>query len=237
MPAEKAYQLLNNEKLLATGDLSLHATLQANGRNPRGVLNTLNGNIEVRIDHGRLVKGIIVPKILMIMDIPSRLQGKFDLQNEGLPFETSSGSFAVSNGILTTTNMLLDSPIIKISTAGSYDMPTDQLDLAVVVSPFGSYTKLLQSIPLFGRLLAGERKGFTTAFFDVKGSLKDPQVINRPMKSLGAGLTGLGQLAFDVLRNTLMLPADILLPGDEKTPDPDSKPVPSPASPAPAASP
>ena len=133
--------------------------------------------------------------------------------------------------------MLLDSPIIKISTAGSYDMPTDQLDLAVVVSPFGSYTKLLQSIPLFGRLLAGERKGFTTAFFDVKGSLKDPQIINRPMKSLGAGLTGLGQLAFDVLRNTLMLPADILLPGDEKTPEPDSKPVPPPAAPAPAASP
>lgn len=226
MPAEKAYELLNNEKLLATGDLSLHATLQANGRNPLGVLNTLNGNVEARIERGHLVRGIIVPRILLIMDIPNRLQGKIDLQKEGLPFDVVSGSFAISNGILTTTNMLLDSPIIKISTAGSYDLPTDQLDLAVVVSPFGSYTKLLQSIPLFGRLLAGERKGFTTAFFDVKGSMKDPQVINRPMKSVGAGLTGLAQLAFDVLRNTLMLPAEIFSSADEKTPE--TKPVPAP---------
>ncbi|MBI5776336.1 MAG: hypothetical protein HY444_03010 [Nitrospirae bacterium] len=109
--------------------------------------------------------------------------------------------------------------------------------MAVVVSPFGSYTKLLQSIPVFGRLLAGERKGFTTAFFDVKGSLKDPQVINRPMKSVGAGLTGLGQLAFDVLRNTLMLPAEIFSPGDEKTPAPDAKPVPQSVPPPPSGSP
>jgi hypothetical protein len=132
---------------------------------------------------------------------------------------------------------LIDSPVIKISGAGTYVIPADELDMTVVVSPFGSYTKLLQSIPLFGRLLAGERKGFTTAFFDVKGSLKDPQVINRPMKSVGAGLTGLGQLAFDVLKNTLMLPAEILLPGDEKVPAPDSKTAPQPAPATPAASP
>jgi len=205
---------------------TLAGTIQGNGRHPRGLSNTLNGNVEFRIDQGRIEKGTIVPKILMILDIPSRLQGKVDLNREGMPFDKLSGTVAIQNGILTTKNLLIDSPVIKISGAGSYDMPTDQLDMALVVSPFGSYTKLLQGIPLFGKLLAGERKGFTTAFFDVKGSLQDPQIVNRPMKSVGAGLTGLAQLAFDVLRNTLMLPAEIFSSGDEKAPL--TKPAPSP---------
>lgn len=229
LPAEKLLEFVDDKQRLITGDLSLTATLQGHGRHPRGVSNTLNGTVEFRITDGRIEKGTIVPKILMILDIPSRLQGRLDLKKEGLPFDAISGSVTVENGILSTKNLLIDSPVVKISGAGTYVIPADELDLAVVVSPFGSYTKLLQSIPLFGKLIAGERRGFTTAFFDVKGSLKDPQVINRPLKSVGAGLTGLGQLAFDVLRNTLMLPVEIFSPGDERTPASDSKPAPPPS--------
>jgi len=234
LPAEKILTFLGDSQRLITGDLTLAATIQGNGKHPRGVANTLNGNLTFHIDHGRIEKGTIVPTILMILDVPSRLQGKVDLKKEGMPFEKVSGTITVEHGILTTKNFLIDSPVLKISSAGTYDIPTDELNLTVVVSPFGSYTKLLQGIPLFGRLLAGERKGFTTAFFDVQGSLKEPQIINRPMKSVGAGLTGLGQLAFDVLRNTLMLPAEIFSSGDEKAPAPDAKPAPQAVPPVPA---
>jgi len=237
LPAEKILTFLGDDQRMITGELTLAATIQGNGKHPRGVANTLNGNLTFHIDHGHIEKGTIVPKILMILDVPSRLQGKVDLKKEGMPFEKVSGTITAENGILTTKNFLIDSPVLKISSAGTYVISADELDLTVVVSPFGSYTKLLQGIPLFGRLLAGERKGFTTAFFDVKGSLKEPQIINRPMKSVGAGLTGLGQLAFDVLRNTLMLPAEIFSSGDEKAPVPDTKPAPQPIPPEPTGAP
>ncbi len=233
-PTEKLMPLMGDDQRLITGELSLSGTVQGNGRHPRGITNTLNGNMEFRIDQGRIEKGTIVPKVLMILDIPSRLQGKVDLNREGMPFEKLTGTVTIQNGILTTKNLLIDSPVIKISGAGSYDMPTDQLDMALVVSPFGSYTKLLQGIPLFGKLLAGERKGFTTAFFDVKGSLQDPQIVNRPLKSVGAGIGGLAELAFDVLRNTLMLPAEIFSSGDEKARE--AKPAPG-AAPTPPVAP
>jgi AsmA-like C-terminal region len=232
LPAERLMPFMGDDQRLITGDLTLAATIQGSGKHPRGVANTLTGNLTFHVDHGRIEKGTVVPKILMILDVPSRLQGKIDLKNEGMPFEKMSGTITFENGLLTTKNLLIDSPVIKISGAGTYVIPADELDMTVVVSPFGSYTKLLQSIPLFGRLLAGERQGFTTAFFDVKGPLKDPQVINRPMKSVGAGLTGLGRLAFDVLRNTLMLPAEILLPGDDKASAPDATPAPQAVPPA-----
>ena len=62
------------------------------------------------------------------------------------------------------------------------------------VSPFGSYSQFLKTIPLFGRLFAGDRKGIATALFSVKGSIEDPEVTYLPMKSFATGVTGLAQL-------------------------------------------
>ena len=129
-----------------------------------------------------------------------------------------TATVTVQNGLMKTQNFILDSPVLKISAVGSYDMPTDQLDMIWAVSPFGSYSQFLKSIPLFGRLVAGDRKGLATALFQVKGSANDPQVTYMPMKSFATGLSGVAQLAFDLLKNTVMLPIDILSPQDEKDP-------------------
>jgi hypothetical protein len=237
VPIEKILPLFGDQqRIVATGDLFLTATLQGNGRNPLGLTNTLNGTVEYQIKNGRLVKGILIPKILTILDIPSRLQGKIDLSGEGMPIDKFSSTVTIRNGIATSDNLLVDSPVIKIAMAGSYDIPTDQLNMEAVVSPFGSYTNLIRSIPLFGKLFKGERQGFTTAFLDIKGSFADPRIESHPIKSLGAGLTGLAQLAADVLINTLKLPAEVFGPGDEKPAAQPVPPTPS-GSPPPAASP
>ncbi|MEP7151324.1 MAG: hypothetical protein ABI856_06415, partial [Nitrospira sp.] len=55
------------------------------------------------------------------------------------------------------------------------------------------------------------------------------------MKSFTTGLTGVAQLAFDLLKNTVMLPIDILTPQEEKDPmfDPSLE-IQTPPSPLPA---
>ena len=53
--------------------------------------------------------------------------------------------------------------------------------------------------------------------FSVKGSIEDPEVTYMPMKSFATGLTGLAQLAVDVLKNTVMLPIDLVTPDDNNT--------------------
>jgi hypothetical protein len=218
VPNERFTPLFDDkQRIVATGDLSLTATIQGNGRNP-AVTNTLNGTVDYQVRNGRIVKGILIPRILTLLDIPNRLQGKLDLSGQGIPIDRISSTITIRNGIATTDNMLVDSPVVKIAMAGTYDITTDDLNLEAVVSPFGSYTHLLQSIPLFGKLFKGERTGFTTAFLDIKGPLADPRIESHPMRSLGAGLTGLARLAADVLINTLKLPAEIFGPGDEKQP-------------------
>ncbi|MSQ77141.1 MAG: DUF3971 domain-containing protein [Nitrospiraceae bacterium] len=230
VPYEKFIPLFDDkQRIVATGDLFLTATVQGNGRNPLGVANTLNGTVEYQIKNSRVMKGIVLPRILTILDIPNRLQGKLDLTGEGIPIDMHSATVTIRNGIATTDNLLIDSPVVKIAMAGSYDIPTDQLNMEAVVSPFGSYTKLLRSIPLFGMLFKGERQGFTTAFLDIRGSFADPRIESHPIKSLGAGLTGLAHLAADVLINTLKLPVEMISPSEEK-------PAPKPVPPAPTGS-
>jgi hypothetical protein len=124
--------------------------------------------------------------------------------------------------------MIIDSPILKITAAGNYDLPTDQLDLVAAVSPFGAYSQFLKTIPLFGRIFAGDRKGLATAMFSIKGAVEDPEVTYLPMKSFATGLSGLAQLAVDILKNTLMLPFDLMTPDEEKGVGPEGAPSPEP---------
>jgi hypothetical protein len=104
---------------------------------------------------------------------------------------------------------------MKVSAAGMYDWPSDRLEGIAAVSPFGAYSDVLKAIPLFGRIFSGDRKGLTTAMFSVAGPLDEPRVEYLPMESLKTGLTGLAQLAFDVLKNTLTLPYDLLKGANE----------------------
>jgi len=82
--------------------------------------------------------------------------------------------------------------------------------LALAVSPLAAYSDLIGKIPLFGPLLSGERPGLSTALFEAKGPLRDPEVSYLPLESFAKGLTGYPRLAIDVLVNTIKLPETAL---------------------------
>jgi hypothetical protein len=117
---------------------------------------------------------------------------------------------------------------MNATVAGTYDFTRDDLDGVVAVSPFGAYSDTLKSIPLFGTIFSGDRKGIATALFSLKGPMNDPQVVYLPNESLKAGLTGLAQLAFDMLKNTVLAPVKALS-GTSK--DAASSPAESPQAP------
>lgn len=232
IPVEAMLPLLGTTDQSITGDLKMTGTLQGHGRNPHGLSPTLNGKAEIVAENGRIFKNDKRPiwKILSILNLPAVLRGKINLEKDGLQYSKLTTSVTIQNGVLSTQNLILDSPVVKITAAGTYDAPTDQLDMVWAVSPFGSYAQFVKAIPLFGRLFAGERHGIATALFQVKGSMEDPDVLYLPMKSFTNGLGGLAQLAFDVLKNSLTLPGDLLIPKDERQGFPEPVPIPSPAS-------
>jgi hypothetical protein len=220
IPFEALVPLLGGRSQTMTGDVKLTGALRGHGRNPHGILPTLSGKMEVVVQDGHVLKADkrAIWKILTLLNLPAVLQGKVDFDKEGLQYNKITTTLTVQNGLMHTQNFIIDSPVVKITAAGGYDMPTDQLDMVWAVSPFGSYSQFLKSIPLFGRIVAGDRKGMATALFQVKGPIEDPEVTYMPMKSFASGLTGVAQLAFDMLKNTVLLPVDILTPQEETEP-------------------
>ncbi|MGH7220849.1 MAG: AsmA-like C-terminal domain-containing protein, partial [Nitrospiraceae bacterium] len=218
-----------------TGEARVAGTIRGHGMNPHGLYPTLNGKADVLLENGRIFKSPerVTWKIISILNLPAVLQGKVDLEKDGLPYNKISATVLARNGLLETENLIIDSSIVKITAAGNYDLPTDQLDMVWAVSPFGSYSQFLKTIPLFGRIFAGDRKGVATALFSVKGSIEDPEVTYLPMKSFATGVTGLAQLAFDILKNTVMLPIDLMTPDEENAADKDTIPTPGPVPSAP----
>jgi hypothetical protein len=232
---EDVLKLTGEKESGITGEARVTGTIRGHEKNPHGLYPTLNGKVDVLLENGRIFKSRqrAVWKIISILNLPAVLQGKVDLERDGLPYNKISSTVVVRNGLFETENLIIDSPIVKITAAGNYDLPTDQIDMVWAVSPFGSYAQFLKTIPLFGRLFAGERKGLATALFSVKGSIEDPEVTYLPMKSFATGMTGLAQLAFDILKNTVMLPIDLVTPNENQSIGKDAIPVPDPVPSAP----
>jgi uncharacterized protein involved in outer membrane biogenesis len=219
VPVDDLLRLTKTQIQGVSGPVRVRGTIRGHGRNPHGVYPSLNGRAEVLLENGRIFKSSerAVWKIISLLNLPAVLQGKVDLEKEGLPYNKISATLVVQNGLFQTENLILDSPIIKITAAGNYDLPTDQLEVIAAVSPFGSYSQFLKTIPLFGKILAGDRQGLATAMFSVKGAIEDPEVTYLPVKSFATGVSGLAQLAVDVLTNTLALPLDLVTPNEERT--------------------
>ena len=162
--------------------------------------------IQVLVEDGRVSHMPVISTLLSVMNLPAVLQGQVDLEKDGFPLDRLKVVFSISHGVILAKELLLDSPILKISGTGRYDIVADRFDMVLATSPLGSYSAALKRIPLFGQLLAGDRQGFDTAIFELRGSANNPELRYLPMESLMTGMKGTAQLAFDVLVNAITLP-------------------------------
>ena len=209
IPVDRLLTLFNDKSLLS-GWLSASGKIQGEFERNRIRPSSLATRrpIQIVIEDGRIYNVPLISKLLSVMNLPALLQGKIDLIKDGMPLDRLKAVMAVENGSILVQELLLDSPILKISGTGRYDYMDDEFDMVLVTSPLGHYAALLKSIPLFGTLFAGERQGFDTAIFEVKGHAKDPDLRFLPAESLTTGVKGTAQLAFDLLVNAILLPAE-----------------------------
>ncbi|HJU05537.1 MAG TPA: AsmA-like C-terminal domain-containing protein, partial [Nitrospiraceae bacterium] len=207
LPIQRVLSLATKRNTLE-GWMSINGKMDVELGQAGLVIPSMTGTRPIRliVEDGRILNVPIMSKLLSVLNLPAMLQGEVDVTRNGLPFDQLRSAFTIANGLVTFKELVLDSPILKISGSGRYDFVADRLDMVLATSPLGSYSALLKRIPLFGRLFAGNREGFDTAVFEVKGASADPQITYLPVESLSRGVKGTAQFALDVLVNTLTLP-------------------------------
>jgi hypothetical protein len=130
-----------------TGALTLKTSMEMDLTRPEWAQRFLNGKGDLRLRNGHIVTSPVLSKIVSLLNVQSILMGKINILESGFPVEQLSGTFTVENGILSTKDLALKSPVFALAATGTYDIPTDQFDAIAAVSPFGAYTSFLKKHP------------------------------------------------------------------------------------------
>jgi uncharacterized protein involved in outer membrane biogenesis len=189
-----------------SGSLSMKASV----RGETGTYSNLNGEADLIIEKGYFQKLSATSKIIGILNLPTLLSGKVDFSNKGMPFDCLHARVVVKNGIAHVERYVVDSPIMKMTAAGDYDIPNNSTNMVMAVSPLGSYEEFLKNLPVFGKLFVGERQELVTAFYEVKGPIEDPKVSLLPFKSVTSGVGAVAEMALGIMKNVFLLPKTLL---------------------------
>ena len=200
------------------GDLWVNGVLNGRIEPNRDPIPTLQGQINLLVKEGNIHPGKVLSRILSYLNLPSLLKGEVNFDQNTLPFTSLTGDIEVEKGILHTENLIINSPILMLSSMGEHDIGADQSDFVVAASPLGSYTKILKNLPLVNKLFSEGDTQLLTVFFEVKGPHQKPTVRPLPFKSVKAGAKGLIDLGLKALKDTAKLPNEVLqsIPGEKE---------------------
>lgn len=182
---------------IVSGPLKGSVTLS--GKRGGGFASGLNGKASLVSDGGRLWKFRLMSRIFSILNIFSI----DELLKEGLPYRSLSGDFTMTDGIIKTDNMALDSDSMRMSSYGSINTPEATIDSILAVHPFVTIDKIISSIPLAGWIITGKEKSTVSFYFSVEGPLKRPEIDPIPTKSVE-------QSVFGILERLIEAPIELL---------------------------
>lgn len=173
------------------GRLSPSFALQASGETLADLISTLKGQASFRTVSGTLA-GIDLPATFGKV-ATAILDGWGRDERRSTAFDAMSGTFAISDGIAQTSNLILSSPALTFTGKGEVDLLRQALDLKVdpqlpVAAPTSTTTPAAPQLAAFP--VAIQVKGPWTApriYPDMPGILEDPASGYAALKKLGLG--------------------------------------------------
>ncbi len=121
--------LQGKETLTGKGDVSIQ--VNAVGTEPESVKKTLNGNAAFVFRDGA-VKGINIGR--MIREARAKLKGQTlppSEEPEQTDFAELTGTVTFTNGLAQNKDLLIKSPLLRVTGAGRADLPTEAIDYRV----------------------------------------------------------------------------------------------------------
>ena len=136
LPVEKVLVDFVCQGYAVAGPLDLTGALSASATDP---LNTLGGSGELRLGPGKVVG----PQALALIGTLTQLAGAVSsvlaadvptaLTSSPTDFDSITGTYHITNGVVTTRDLLYSSPGIKVGVAGDYGLATGRMNLDVRV--------------------------------------------------------------------------------------------------------
>jgi hypothetical protein len=189
------------KKRFLTGPFSVNATLtDANG--------TLSaGKFDLKGEEGILEKMEILSKIFKLINITDYYQGLF---SGGFRYKMMEIHGHVADNLLILDKAVMEGEGMDIMAQGNINLHSMETDLTFFIVPFKSIDKIINMVPLVGRIVGGKKHHIITYPLRVTGPLKEPEItVLSP--------TAIGKAAIDFIFDTITFPLDMLpVPEGEK---------------------
>lgn len=203
---------LKNNENLADGTFDLSGELMAKAR-ANDLLKSLSGNLDFNAEQGRIYRFGLLAKIFALLNVIEIYRGEIpDLAGEGFAYNSISANAVFEDGKLIIKEGSIDSPSMGIAFDGNIDLIKKKMKLRVLVAPFKTVDRIVNSIPVISDILQGK---LVSIPIGASGKIDDPTVVVLEPSAVGSHLLG-------ILKRTLQEPFNIFkyfLPGSKEQKD------------------
>ena len=142
-------------------------------------------DLQITIDRFRVIEAPLLGHILSAASLPGLLDL---LLGKGIQFERLTATVQREGPILRITESLAYGPSLGVSAIGTVNRETGIADLEGMVVPAYGLSRLIDRIPLLGRILTGgEGEGLLAAEYFLDGHVDNPSVVINPLTALAPG--------------------------------------------------
>ena len=118
-----------------------------------------------------------------------------------LEYETMTGSFDLNHGVISVENFEIEGPLRVYARADIDTNPKPTTIRAVVgIFIFRKPFQILENLPVLRFFLPGSERGLIGTYFEVEGSIREPEVDALPLQSLMSGVPSAIKAPFKALR-------------------------------------
>jgi hypothetical protein len=211
MPLDGVIACLSDEKSLFSGTFNLDGAIGFKARR-EDIVRALNGRLTLVAEDGTIRQSALFARIFALLNLTEIYRGRLpDFNSQGLDYKRSTAVIEAKEGKLLVSDWSIDGRTLWFGSRGEIDIATQQIDFTIMVSPFKTIDRIINSIPglrwvLGGRLIAIPMRA--------SGTLDDPQVVPLSPSAVGTSI-------LEMIERTLLLPIEIiqpLVPGMQATP-------------------
>jgi uncharacterized protein involved in outer membrane biogenesis len=182
-----------------TGLLSLRGELTARGDSAAALKKTVRGSVGMYLEKGVINRFHVLSKVFSILNVSQLLNFRLpDMLTDGMPYDRIEGNLSINDGIVSTSDLSIDSPSINVTIVGKTDIVKEYIDLTIGVQPLQTVGEVVGRIPVIGWILTGGNRQLLVTYYEARGKWDDPKVSAIPVTSLTWGVFNIFKRAFSL---------------------------------------
>jgi uncharacterized protein involved in outer membrane biogenesis len=182
-----------------TGLLSLRGELTARGDSAAALKKTVRGSVGMYLEKGVINRFHVLSKVFSILNVSQLLNFRLpDMLTDGMPYDRIEGNLSINDGIVSTSDLSIDSPSINVTIVGKTDIVKEYIDLTIGVQPLQTVGEVVGRIPVIGWILTGGNRQLLVTYYEARGKWDDPKVSAIPVTSLTRGVFNIFKRAFSL---------------------------------------